>query len=304
MTKSTSRVIESIIVSLIGNMQEYKNTVIDVCAGYREAIIDLEKKAAEKYAPDRKPKDIVQLYDPVESKKVREEEAAEDAVLAKLRKDYIENRKESLKPVIVEKIRTAQKVFQESAAEAAKLILESLESAAKAQPSNAFLNYARTYKEFGISPSFMELEGMISLSENHPLGIRVIEKILSESNSPYTLYQIEDQDGNKFRCRTLEDMEKELKLIESLATDSVFCAPIDYVPELGDCFYGTPVYSDPSDAEKAIAMQAGNFDSNSILMYGGAFENDMQKLEEMITNWTAETHCTQDHVLDIGLPEV
>lgn len=287
MKHNTSVYCSALIEDLSKKMKYYKETVTSIVAKYKKDLAAANKAAEEKYPLNIEPDTTLTMFDQDAKRKKKEETETQTKVVNEYRKTYVDAKKETLIPKVVQDVRTAQNIFHEEARKIAKELREKLEDDVASPLSNAFLHYANAFNTFNIPLTEMDLNALITFAEGSSLGYRVIDSILRKTNSTFD-----------FKYKSLDSFNQDIKLIESLATDECFCVPLEYMHEMVELFKGVPICQDQgTDLNSKIqASNAGTFDRTMLASFYGLFEANIEHLEDMFTE--ADEEDVQTHRKD------
>ena len=259
----------SIMKGLYESMLNYRQTVADICTKYRKDIEASEKAAKAKYPLSIEAENAVSHFDPVQRREREERIKAESTVVEKYRATYVDAKREVLMPEARQKIREAQNIFHEEAGKVARDLREHLEKSMHDPLNSAFMQHARILNEFSISPTEFDFESLLANGEDHPMSYRIIDAIIKKTDAAYTL-----------RWRPLESYDKDVKMIESLATDECFAVPVDHLHEVVELFEGVPIYQEQADTLEGKIKTGFNakYDLTMLSAHYGLFEGNLERL--------------------------
>lgn len=286
MKHSTKVYCSNLIKDLIPKAKEYEKKVIEIASKYRKDLDKIEKTAEEMYAPSaRQNSNVMSYYDSQARKKAEEEKAAELKILTDKKTGYINAKKESLVPAARDSIRSAQSEFQEEARNVAKTLREKLEDDVATPLNTAFLHFARVFNEFNLPLTDLDCHALMDLSEDNPTAYRIIESIISKTNSPYT-----------FTGKGTDSFADDIRLIEKLASDDTFCVPLQVSHEMNDLFVGEPVFRKTAETleDKIATGFNATFNTTQLSMCSGDFQYKAEKLSEMSKSWSADAKVEYD----------
>ena len=124
------------------------------------------------------------------------------------------------------------------------------------RPGPAFLDAVRTYAEFGISPTKLELEGLLTQSLGSSVGLAALNSMLERTNSKYRVDFV-----------TPESFEHDMEILDTLADNTMF-SPAEYASEMNQLFNGASRFINGIDNGHkwntvSIATAISVFDANS-----------------------------------------
>ena len=266
-----NRVAEGFIRNLISAGVTYQNEVIETVKKYNSDLAQVKKTAEQRYAVKQL---ISDDYGTMLNAKRQQEE--EQRVMDRYKADYIKEKQTALAEQARIKIRKAQDDFQVTAHQTEKSLSEQLENSIFEPINTGFLRLAQTMNEFGVAPSRLELDCLLTLSEGNLTAVRCLDALLKRTGSNFSL-----------SFKSPEDYSKDLDLIHALGTDDYFCCPLDYHHEMCEIFTGQKVYRD----ENHPLYKRGNvFGNTELIIQGQGFNSAMEKLETMIPSWGADIH--------------
>ncbi len=272
MNSKINRVSEGLFRQLIEAGTDYRTEVITTVNEYKSKLQSVQETANKRY----KVKDIIAPNDYSLQQNIDRQREEEQRIVDRYRSDYVQEKKSALTAEARERIRKAQDGFQVTAKEVAKQLRNQLEEAVLAPINTGFLRLAETLSTFGIAPSRLELDALLTLSENNLTATRCLDALLKQTNAPFVL-----------QYKHPDDFLKDLTAIEELATDSVFCSPLDCHHEMCEIFRNQKVSRD----EESVSFKRGEtFDSVSLLIYGQSFDLGIQNVENMIASWATDIH--------------
>lgn len=286
MKHSTKVYCSSIIKDLIPKAKAYEEKVIQIASKYGKDLAKIEQQAEEIYAPSaRQNNSTMTYYDTQARKKAEEEKSAELRILTERRKAYVDSKKEGLVPAARDAIRSAQSEFQEEAAKVAKTLREKLEDDVATPLNSGFLHFARVFNEFNLPLTDLDCHALMDLSEDNPTAYRVIESIISKTNSPYT-----------FTGKGTDSFAEDIRLIEKLSSDDCFCVPLQVSHEMNDLFVGEPVFRKTAETleEKIETGFNATFNTTQLSICSGDFQYKTEKLSEISESWSADAKVEYD----------
>ena len=285
--KHTTKVFcSNIIKDPIPKAKAYEAKVIEIASKYGKDLAKAEQQAEELYAPSaRHDNSTMSYYDTQARKKAEEEKSAELKILTERRKAYVDSKKESLVPAARNAIRSAQSEFQEEAAKVAKTLREKLEDDVATPLNSAFLHFARVFNEFNLPMTDLDCHALMDLSEDNPTAFRIIESIISKTNSPYT-----------FTGKGTDSYAEDIRLIEKLSSDDCFCVPMQVSHEMNDLFVGEPVFRKEAETLEDKIENGFNptFTTMQLSMCSGDFQYKAEKLSEIAESWSSDAKVEYD----------
>ena len=132
------------------------------------------------------------------------------------------------------------------------------------RPNNAFLDTLRVYKDYGLEPSRMEIEGLVKLNGGAMLGYRALNKTLDDAHSRY-----------RVDIPTVDDYEGDIDLLESISSAPLWC-DTDHFHELVDLFDG---------AQREGEIHGITWDRTGLLLSRGDFDSKVKSLPDMEVRW-------------------
>ena len=273
---------------LIPKAKEYENRVIDIASKYGKDLAKIVKQAEEIYASSARPKnDVLSLYDSESRRKAEEEKQIELKILTDKRTAYVKAKREDLVLKAREEIRSAQNEFQEAARSVADALREKVEESVTTPLPQNFLYFARVFNEFNLPLTKMDCDVLMHFAEDNPTAYRIIESIISKTNSPYTFYG-----------KGTDSYADDIRLIETLASDDTFCVPKQVIHQINDLFVGEPVYQKKAETleDKIATGFNAKFDTLKISTCAGDFDYKIEKLSKMPESWSADAKVEYDAV--------
>lgn len=277
---------------LIPKAKEYENRVIDIASKYGKDLAKIVKQAEEMYASSARPKnDVLSLYDSESRRKAEEEKQIELKILTDKRTAYVNAKREDLVLKAREEIRAAQNEFQEAARSVADALREKVEESVTTPLPQNFLYFARVFNEFNLPLTKMDCDVLMHFAEDNPTAYRIIETIISKTNSPYT-----------FHGKGTDSYADDIRLIETLASDDTFCVPMQVVHQINDLFVGEPVYQKKAETleDKIATGFNAKFDTLKISTCSGDFDYKIEKLSKMPESWSEDAKIEFDITKDFA----
>lgn len=279
-----NRVAESMFRQLISAGSVYQQEIIDTVNKYKNELSQVVRTADQRY----KVKDMVSSDYSLQQNIDRQREE-EQRVMDRYKADYIQEKKSALTAGARERIRKAQDSFQVTARQTAKGLREQLEEAILAPVSSAFLRLAETLSTFGVAPSRLELDALMTLSEGNLTATRCLDSLLKKTNAPFSL-----------TYKKPDDYVKDLEMIESLGSDDYFCSPLDLHHEMCEIFNGQRVSRD----ENSVTYKRNvTFENTEMMILGRTFDSAMESLEGMIASWASDIHYNAANALSQEMEE-
>lgn len=273
-----NRVAETLIRQLISAGSTYQQEIFDTIKIYRNKMNQVQLNAEQRYAVKHKTSS-----DPSVMRELQKQEQEEERVIGRYKKEYIEGKSVPIKAEAKNKIRKAQDAFQAAAKETAKTLRHQLEESILDPINSGFIRLAETLQTFGVAPSRLELDALLTLSEGNLTAIRCLDSLIKKTDAPFTM-----------EYKAPEDYIRDLELIESLGTDDYFCSPTELHPEMCDIFDGEKVSRD----EDSVSFKMGQtFGNTELLIQGASFNLAMESLEKMIPSWGSDIHYSATKVL-------
>ncbi len=173
-------------------------------------------------------------------------------------------------------IKIAQNDFSAVVGAEISVLRDELSRHIAAVPSDNYINLLRVYSDFGIIPSRMEIDSLLTQAGNSTLSLRVLNRTLEKVGSEY---RIEYQDTG--------ELEADIAALDKLATEPIMYSPDGLHPAAVDVFGGTrrPVRL---VAGGPLTDQAGFvWDNTSIITASLAFEAAVAGLDAMSERWNA-----------------
>lgn len=166
---------------------------------------------------------------------------------------------------------------------AVKSLRDDLHQHLTTRPSPAFLDAVKLYHDFGIRPSRAEIEALMTLNGGSSLGYRVINQVLKDTHSEYT---IDAPDSAAY--------EADLAALEKLAHGNIRFVPDGYIHEMGEVYGG----------EKRLFMRDDGttydmgyrWDTTSLLMASAGYKEGAGAIEAMSDRWSSTVLPSLKHI--------
>jgi len=197
---------------------------------------------------------------------------------AKIRKDeseFIATNQKKHSEATRRLLQKEQEAFASEVRHDAETLKDQLEQTLFRPLSAAFIQQITTMRTFGIAPSKMQLEILLSMNAGNLLGLKVLNALLKETNSKFTV-QFYD----------VTDYESDLATIEHLAENSDHYIPTDHHAVGCDLYRGTDkVIKRPDGQEVHTGFE---WDSVALLLRNSAVDGDVKAIESMVQRWSAD----------------
>ena len=266
-----NRVAEGFIRNLISAGTTYQNEIFEAVQKYNTDLAQVKRTAEQRYAVKEVVSDDYGVL--LNAKKQQEEEKR---VMDRYKADYINEKQANIAEQARQKIRSAQDGFQVTAHQTENALREQLEKSILEPINTGFLRLAQTMNEFGVAPSRLELDCLLTLSDGNLTAVRCIDSLLKKTNS-----------GLSLSYKSPEEYSKDLDLIHDLGTDDYFCSPLNLHPQMCEIFKGQRVSRD----DKSVTFKQNiTFENTELMIRGRTFDSVMEKLENMIPSWGADIH--------------
>lgn len=219
--------------------------------------------------------------------------ATEQAKQYKDEAAFIDGKKATAKREAQTAIQLAENAFTVAVNVAVKSLKDDLAQHLTTRPSPAFLDAVKLYHDFGIRPSHAEVEALMTLNGGTTLGYRVINQVLKDTHSEYT---IDAPDSAAY--------ESDLAALEKLAEGHIMYAPSEYYHEAVEVFGGEPHPLRRADGSRVDVGY--KWDHISILTASGSYEGKIRDLDDMSARWSSTVLPSLKHVdayKDITDPE-
>lgn len=142
------------------------------------------------------------------------------------------------------------------------------------EPVNAnFLTKLKMYSDFGIPMTRTEINTMLKLNENNPVGLRALAHVVEVTHTPW-----------KVNYRDLGSLEDDIVKIERIAGTMMYTPVEDHLAAC-EVFKGTPILRMRDDGS---TYENGTHDSVSILMESGSVTSFYESIDEMEKAWIAD----------------
>ena len=143
-----------------------------------------------------------------------------------------------------------------------------------AAPMNPdFVTKLKVYSDFGIKLTRTELESLLAINENNPVGLRALNHVLEATHTPW-----------KLNYRDLGSLEDDIVKVERIAATMMY-TPIEDHLAACDIFKGTPLLRMRDDGS---TYSNGTHDSVSILMESSSVTSFYESIDEMEKAWIAD----------------
>lgn len=168
-----------------------------------------------------------------------------------------------------------QETFASEVRHDAETLKDQLEQTLFRPLSAAFIQQITTMRTFGIAPSKMQLEILLSMNGGNLLGLKVLNALLKETNSKFTV-QFYD----------VTDLEHDLEVIEHLAENADHFIPTDRHAIGCDVYRGTDKLIKRPDGQE---VHTGfEWDSVALLLRNTSVNSDVKEIENMVQRWSAD----------------
>lgn len=273
-----NRVAEGLIRTLIDAGKTYQEEILETIAKYKKDLAQINATADKRYQVRK-----IVSNDISTMQNAERQEQEERKVMERYKADYVAEKKSALAEKARESIRSAQDSFQATAHQTEKVLREELEKS-MLQPINAgFLRLAQTLYDFSVSPSRLEIDALLVLSEGNLTATRVIDSLLKKTESRFSL-----------SYRKPEEYSNDIALIHDLGTDDYFCSPLSDHHEMTEIFSGELV---GRDEESSLYKRGLRFNSTELIVRGQTFETAMERLENMVGQWASDIHYESSDIL-------
>lgn len=171
-------------------------------------------------------------------------------------------------------IKIAQNDFSAVVGAEISVLRDELSRHIAAVPNDNYIHLLRVYGDFGIVPSRMEIDSLLTQAGNSTLSLRVLNRTLEKVGSEY---RVEYQDTG--------ELEADIAALDKLATEPIMYSPDGLHPAAVDVFGGTrrPVRL---VAGGPLTDQAGFvWDNTSLITASLAFEAAIAGLDPMSERW-------------------
>jgi len=143
-----------------------------------------------------------------------------------------------------------------------------------AEPVNTnFLTKLKMYNDFGIPMTRTEINTLLKLNENNPVGLRALAHVVEATHTPW-----------KVNYRDLGSLEEDIWKIERIAGTMMYTPVEDHLAAC-EVLKGTPILRMRDDGS---TYSNGTHDSVSILMESGSVTGFYDSIEEMEKAWIAD----------------
>ena len=279
-----NRVAETLFRELISAGNVYQREIIETVSKYKTDMNQVQRTADQRYAVKTRTDSDYSIQRNLDSQR-----AEEERVMSRYKEDYINEKKSALTAGARDRIRKAQDAFQKTAKETAKSLRNQLEEAILSPINSAFLRLAETLQTFGVAPSRLELDALLTLSEGNLTATRCLDSLLQKTNAPFSL-----------KYRKPEDYVKDLEMIEDLGTDDYFCSPLDLHSEMCEIFRGQKV---SRDENSPTFKRNVTFENTEMLIRGRSFDSAMESLEGMVSSWASDINYDATKVVSKEMEE-
>lgn len=197
---------------------------------------------------------------------------------AKVRKDeheFIATNQKKHSEAARRLLQKEQETFASEVRHDAETLKDQLEQTLFRPLSAAFIQQITTMRTFGIAPSKMQLEILLSMNGGNLLGLQAVNAMLKETNSKFTV-QFYD----------VTDLEHDLEVIEHLAENADHFIPTDRHAIGCDLYRGTDrVVKRPDGQEVHTGFE---WDSVALLLRNTSVNSDVKEIENMVQRWSAD----------------
>lgn len=143
-----------------------------------------------------------------------------------------------------------------------------------AEPMNAnFVTKLKVYADFKIPMTRTEINSLLKLNENNPVGLRALAHVVEATNTPW-----------KLNYRDLGSLEDDIVKIERIAGTMMYTPVEDHMAAC-EIFKGSPILHLRDDGS---TYQNGTHDSVSILIESSSATSFYESIDEMEKAWIAD----------------
>lgn len=170
-------------------------------------------------------------------------------------------------------IKTAEAAFTGNVAAEGKGLQKELDAHLTTRPTSAFLETARIFRDFNLTPSEADIKGLIALNAGTEIGLRVINSVLEGTGSGY---RVTFPDGSSY--------EKDLVSLDRLTRGNFGWTPTEYHAEACAVFGGKQITYYAADGRPYT--NGTTYNSVSLITARSAFDRALESLDGMASRWT------------------
>lgn len=200
----------------------------------------------------------------------KEQQAREDSKMYKDESSRYKTALESLTAEARAQLDRKREEFTDAVANETEKLKKELHSLALERPNPIYADMLRNYGDFGVAPTRTELQALLEVNAGCLVGFSMLNSVLARVGSDFHI------DG----C-DIATLEKDIQNLSRLGELAVNYSPIESHSQLCKLYVGTPRLG-------ANGADTGTvWDSVSLIVQRGSFENAIKSLDEMSKRWSS-----------------
>ena len=160
--------------------------------------------------------------------------------------------------------------FTDAVVNETEKLKKELHSLALERPNPIYADMLRNYGDFGVAPTRAELQALLEINAGSMIGISMLNSVLARVGSDFHI------DG----C-DIATLEKDIQNLSRLGELAKNYSPIESHSQLCKLYVGTPRLGANG------ADTGSSWDSVSLIVQRGSFENAIKSLDEMSKRWSS-----------------
>lgn len=200
---------------------------------------------------------------------VKEQQARADAAQYKAEDAKYKAALESLTAETRAKLDKKRAEFTDAVANEVETLHKEMLSLAAERTNPAYCDLLRCFADFNIQPTKTQIEGLLQMNSGNILGLDMLNNALKKTGSTFRI----ENTG-------FAELEKDLENLSRLGELAKNYSPIENHSQLCKLYVGTPRLGANG------ADTGSSWDSVSLIVQRGSFENAIKSLDEMSKRWS------------------
>ncbi len=198
----------------------------------------------------------------------KEQQAREDSKMFKDESTRYKTALESLTAEARAQLDKKRAEFTDAVANEVETLHKEMLSLAAERTNPAYCDLLRCFADFNIQPTKTQIEGLLQMNSGNILGLDMLNNALKKTGSTFRI----ENTG-------FAELEKDLENLSRLGELAKNYSPIENHSQLCKLYVGTPRLGANG------ADTGSSWDSVSLIVQRGSFENAIKSLDEMSKRW-------------------
>lgn len=200
----------------------------------------------------------------------KEQQAREDSKMYKDENSRYKTALESLTAEARAQLDRKREEFTDAVANEVETLHKEMLSLAAERTNPAYCDLLRCFADFNIQPAKTQIEGLLQMNSGNILGLDMLNNALKKTGSTFRI----ENTG-------FAELEKDLENLSRLGELAKNYSPIENHSQLCKLYVGTPRLGANG------ADTGSSWDSVSLIVQRGSFENAIKSLDEMSKRWSS-----------------